>query len=266
MRNIKKAVSFTVVLMLATMCVFAAAAPVYALDAKPKLQTSEAFSAMALNGKVYLSWKQSADSSRVAYRIYKGIKPGKESFAEYQKLQPVFPIKQTEYVDTDVQNGKWYYYLLAEVDKNGTEWMRTQQEVSVFPDTTANGIVILQIDNPYMNSNGDEKEIDPGKGTAPIILNGRTMVPIRAVIEAMGGSVAWDASERKLSIILKSTKMELFIDRKTANINGAAKEIEVAPQIINGRTMVPLRLVTENLGAKVAWDSTARTITLIYKP
>ena len=50
-------------------------------------------------------------------------------------------------------------------------------------------MVALEIDNPIMKINGAEFEVDEGRGTTPVIINGRTMVPIRAIIEAFGGAV-----------------------------------------------------------------------------
>ena len=54
-------------------------------------------------------------------------------------------------------------------------------------NTTESFILTMQIDNPQMTVNGTEKEIDPGRGTVPVVQNDRTLVPIRAIIEAMGG-------------------------------------------------------------------------------
>ncbi|HPB34327.1 MAG TPA: copper amine oxidase N-terminal domain-containing protein, partial [Caldisericia bacterium] len=53
-------------------------------------------------------------------------------------------------------------------------------------------IIILQINNKYMTVNGVKKEIDPGRGTVPVIIKGRSLVPIRAIIEELGGTVDWD--------------------------------------------------------------------------
>lgn len=47
-----------------------------------------------------------------------------------------------------------------------------------------------------MTVNGVTREIDPGRGTSPVIVNGRTLLPIRAIIEALGGSVAWDQAAK----------------------------------------------------------------------
>jgi len=129
---------------------------------------------------------------------------------------------------------------------------------------TSNLIIVLRINDPYMTVNGVKKEIDPGRGTVPVIVKGRTLVPIRAIIEEMGGSISWDGTERKVTITLKNTKIELWIDKKSALVNGATKELDVEPQIINSRTMIPLRFVTENLGCNVQWDGDTKTITITY--
>jgi hypothetical protein len=124
--------------------------------------------------------------------------------------------------------------------------------------------IVLQIDNPYMTVNGVKKEIDPGRSTAPVIVKGRTLLPIRALIEEMGGTVAWDGTAKTVTIKLKTTTIVLTIDKKQATVNGKAKDMDVAPQIINGRTMVPLRFVTEQLGAAVTWNSDNKTVTIKY--
>jgi hypothetical protein len=59
-----------------------------------------------------------------------------------------------------------------------------------------------------MTVNGVKKEIDQGRGTVSVIVKGRTLVPIRAIIEEMGGSISWDEIERKVTITLKNTKIE----------------------------------------------------------
>ena len=125
-------------------------------------------------------------------------------------------------------------------------------------------VIILQINNPYMTVNGIKKEIDPGRGTVPVIVKGRTLVPIRAIIEELGGTIGWDGNERKVTIKLKNIQIELWIDKKNAKVNGTLKELDVPPQIINGRTMLPLRFVTEELGCTVDWDGTTKTITITY--
>ncbi len=124
--------------------------------------------------------------------------------------------------------------------------------------------IVLKMKSPYMTVDGVEKEIDPGKGTTPVSLNGRTMVPIRAIIEAMGGNLVWTANEQRLDISLKSKTMKLWVNKTTADLDGRQLKMDVPPKIINGRTMVPLRFVSENLGSPVTWNPNTQQLTILY--
>jgi photosystem II stability/assembly factor-like uncharacterized protein len=127
-------------------------------------------------------------------------------------------------------------------------------------------IITLQIGSTTFTVNGSSRPLD----SPPIIKNGRTLLPIRPVVEALGGSVSWDGNERKVNISLSSTTIELWIGKNTARVNGITKPIDssnskVVPEIINGRMMLPLRFVTENLGCQLQWDPNTQTITITYQ-
>lgn len=81
--------------------------------------------------------------------------------------------------------------------------------------------VKLWIGNASMSVNGVQQPIDP-EGTKPVIVAGRTLVPIRAVIEAFDGSVAWDATSRKVTVTLGKDSLSLWIDEPRASLNGIA--------------------------------------------
>ena len=157
-------------------------------------------------------------------------------------------------------------------DIDGTVVFTTDgKTLSINKSVTSSYVIVLQIDNPNMTVNGNSLEIDPGRGTKPIIKNSRTLVPIRAVVESLGGTVGWDGTERKVTITLSSTTIELWIGKSVAKVNGIDTPIDpsnpkVVPEIINSRTMLPLRFVTENLGCTVKWDGTTKTITIRYQP
>ncbi|NPV92381.1 MAG: hypothetical protein HPY50_16575 [Firmicutes bacterium] len=121
---------------------------------------------------------------------------------------------------------------------------------------------VLQIGSPSMTVNGETREIDPGKSTAPVIVGGRTLLPIRAVIEAYGGTVEWDGAARKVTVVCNGKTIELWIDSLNTKVNGESKTTEVAPQIINDRTMLPLRFISENLGLSVDWDGASQRVTI----
>lgn len=122
--------------------------------------------------------------------------------------------------------------------------------------------IILWIGKPNMLVNGANMEIDLGRGTKPVIVDNRTLTPIRAIVENLGGKVNWDGAEEKISIQLKGTAIDLWIGKNTARINGVEKTMDVAPLLMNDRTMLPLRFVSENLGCKVSWEENTGKITV----
>ncbi len=122
--------------------------------------------------------------------------------------------------------------------------------------------IVLQINNSDMMVNEQKSEIDPGRGTAPIIQAGRTLVPIRAIIEAFGGAVEWDSSTKSVTLTYSQDSIKLNIDSNIAYINGVEKNLDVAPQIINGRTMIPIRFVAEGFEFDVFWAQEDSCITI----
>ena len=139
------------------------------------------------------------------------------------------------------------------------------------PTTKGSITIVLKIEDPYMIVNGVSQEIDPGRGTAPILIKEgkRAVAPIRAIIESLGGKVAWDEKEGKVTINFKDTTIELWIDNPKAKVDGKETWIDsdnhnVKPVIQNDRTMLPLRFVAESLGCKVEWEPNTQTITITY--
>ncbi len=111
----------------------------------------------------------------------------------------------------------------------------------------------LQIDNPYMEADGTRVEIDPGRGTSPVIIEGRTLVPVRAIVEQIGGTVAWEQSTSTATLVYATTTIALTPGSTEAYVNGKQHMLDVAPAIINGRTMLPIRFIAEKFGFDVQW-------------
>ena len=97
---------------------------------------------------------------------------------------------------------------------------------------------------------------------APVIRNGRTMLPARFVAEALGGTVGWDEAEQKVTIVKDATTLEIFIGEPFAVVNGEPVQLDSPAFIENSRTYLPIRFIAENLGATVAWDAVAQTVTI----
>ena len=156
--------------------------------------------------------------------------------------------------------------LVTGQDKIACDQRLTINVDSIVPLTNQN-IMILQVGKAMFTVNGASKTLD----SPPVIKNGRTLVPIRAIIEALVGTVAWDATTKKATVTLGKKTIALWIGKSVATVNGVSTPIDstdakVVPEIINGRTMLPLRFVTENLGATVAWEQSTQTITITYTP
>lgn len=95
---------------------------------------------------------------------------------------------------------------------------------------------------------------------APIIKDGSTLVPMRAIFEAFGATVEWDGNQQIIDAEKGAKNIRLQIGWKGAWIGETKAELDVAPEIINGSTMVPLRFIGEALGEKIEWDGDTRSV------
>ncbi|MDF3001568.1 MAG: copper amine oxidase domain protein [Bacillota bacterium] len=89
----------------------------------------------------------------------------------------------------------------------------------------------------------------------PTIKNNKTMVPLRKIFEALGATVEWDASTKTVTAVSGATKLRLTIGSPAAYMNGVKIQLDAVPFIQDELTFVPLRFVSEGLGADVKWDS-----------
>ena len=94
-----------------------------------------------------------------------------------------------------------------------------------------------------------------------MIINSRTIVPIREVVEHLGGIVEWENSGR-ITVTMDQNVLILNIGSFESQFNGNYETIDVAPALINGKTFLPLRYVCEKLEADVLWEETAQRITI----
>lgn len=115
---------------------------------------------------------------------------------------------------------------------------------------------------PTVQLNGKQLSFE----VPPVVDNGRTLVPVRAIFEAMGATVAWDDSIKTVTAVKGNTTIILQLGSKTPTVNGEIKTLEVPAKAINGRTMVPLRFVGESFGAQVQWNPTTQLITINSSP
>jgi hypothetical protein len=96
----------------------------------------------------------------------------------------------------------------------------------------------------------------------PVIVAGRTLVPVRFVSQALGARVDWDEVNQSVRVAVDDTVVLIKLGLSVASVNGIWRELDVPAQAINGRTMVPLRFISEAFGASVLWDYATHTVTI----
>ncbi|QAY67745.1 stalk domain-containing protein [Paenibacillus protaetiae] len=118
--------------------------------------------------------------------------------------------------------------------------------------------IVMNIGNKAATVGGKAYTLD----VAPVEMQGTTYVPIRFISEAMGGIVKWEQSLSRVTVLRGSTMLEMNIGKKEMNVNGKVSATSVAPIIQNNRTLIPIRLVSENLGLKVDYEAKTRKVTI----
>lgn len=104
--------------------------------------------------------------------------------------------------------------------------------------------------------NGKNLESD----TSAQVVDGRTMVPVRAIFEGVGAAVEWDSETKTVTGKMAENIVIMQIDSRIVSINGNNSEMDTSPLIIDGRTFAPARYVAESFGYDVEWDSAKKTV------
>lgn len=99
-----------------------------------------------------------------------------------------------------------------------------------------------------------EDDIVEFEDVQPIIKDSRTLVPFRAILEKAGAKVDWSQEDKKVTAELDGKKIEMTIGQKKIMVDGKEVELDVAPMIKEGRTLIPLRGMFENLGFEVEYE------------
>ncbi|MEN1761321.1 copper amine oxidase N-terminal domain-containing protein [Anoxynatronum sibiricum] len=134
------------------------------------------------------------------------------------------------------------------------------------PVATERYELVLTIDGTTARSGSQVKGLD----AAPFIKDGRTLVPFRFIGEELGAEIGWIPASRTVTYQRgageDAVMIEMIIGQSTATINGASVPIDrnptVTPEIVNGRTVVPVRFISEALGFEVDWNPDRREVTI----
>lgn len=109
----------------------------------------------------------------------------------------------------------------------------------------------------FLKVNGEELN---SLSMPPVILEGYSLVPAREVFEKTGAVVSWNADREEVYVSRDNNLLVLKINSTTAYYNNKEQTMEIPPKLINSKTMIPVRFVSETLGYDVQWDNSTRTI------
>ena len=119
-------------------------------------------------------------------------------------------------------------------------------------------ISVVAENNINITINGEAKTFD----VMPVMVNDRTLVPLRGIFETLGATVSWDDATWTVTATKDETTVVLQIDNKIAKVNGNEIELDVPATLVSERTMVPVRFVSESLGCKVDWVDETQTVVI----
>ena len=233
---------------------------------------------------VFLEWNNLAGNLH-GFRIFRAASATADgiSISDFPiRTNPAFSTTTVFTFDPNVRPGSTYYYYIREVIEEarfdavavdltpevlGPPSTRVRVTIPAGGgggDQQTRGFITMIMGNPMMNVNNVWEEIDPGVGTAPIIESGRTMVPIRAIVEAMSGTVGWDAADSRIELTALGNRVLMWLGRHDIHVNSAASTMDVVPTVINDRTLIPLRFVAESLDTQVEWIGSQNMAVIVY--
>lgn len=117
-------------------------------------------------------------------------------------------------------------------------------------------VTIMAEDDISVFINATEVQFD----VPPVIVEGRTLVPLRAIFEALGASVEWNNETRSVLSERAGSAVSLTVGSNVMTVNGTQKILDVPAQIIQDRTLVPVRAISEAFECEVEWDNATRSV------
>ena len=125
-------------------------------------------------------------------------------------------------------------------------------------EETKHETIVLKIGSRQATVGGKKVTLD----VAPVVEDGVTYLPLRFVADRLGGTIGWDGQAKKATLLRGGRLLELKLGSETYIVNGERKIAPAQIRIKNGRTLVPIRLVSEELGLKVTWNKKDNTVTI----
>jgi hypothetical protein len=164
----------------------------------------------------------------------------------------------TAFTVTGLSNGQEYTFSIKPT--NGGNEIQT----TCIPGQLGNTIV-LWLGKNTATVNGKSVTIDEDPSVVPKVVGaGHTVIPFRFLAESLGAEVGWDGNLREVSFWTPTSYLRVYLGKTYGYLWDTQVTIDPAPDVVSGRTLIPLRVVSELLGAEVGWDGREKKITVQY--
>lgn len=235
-------------------------------EEKPPLGPSDLKIVQVFEKDVVLEWKDNADNEE-GYKLERR-KATDSKFMIAKEL----PRDMSAYRDEGLEPGTVYFYRVFAFNASGSSNTSNTVEVvtkggSIPPIEKMKIVILLQIGSKRITVGNKTTDMD----VTPTVYQGRTILPIRYVVEGLGGKLVYEANTKKITITFREITILMQLNVATATVNGKIVPIDTAnpaikPMVVPpGRTLVPLRFVAENLGCQVDWNANEKKITITYE-
>lgn len=173
-----------------------------------------------------------------------------------KKLSEVGP-ETSSYQVTGLANGKVYNFSIKNIS-GGQEIKTTCKPYAI------NIKLQLTIGKSEAVINGQKVQIDKSPSVTPIVIKGSTYVPFRFLAESLGADVGWVQAKKEANFWTPRAFIQMYVGSTDGFLFGSPIKVSPAPEMVNGKVMIPLRAASELLGAKVEYNSKTRQITINY--
>lgn len=184
--------------------------------------------------------------------LVKAIQAKQGTRPDNRTAMNIMPFTGKLYVNDQEINTKSSIFI-----KNNQQYISTGLLQRISPEISK--VKVSQ--SPILKASFNHELLPFGSQEQPIIQNGRMLVPIKSFFEKAGLTLHWDQETKTINANSSDTFIQMVINSKSAAVNGQNIELDVPPTIINGRTFVPLRFISESTGSTVDWGR-ARTLYL----
>ncbi len=156
------------------------------------------------------------------------------------------------YEDDKLKNGE---YTIVSDYMGNTETYIAENFAKHILSSTHDGLE-FETSDARIFYNGEKIDFD----VPPIVENDRTLIPLRGLFEKMGAEVSWDGNTSTAAVVKNDTRLSFQKNYYRVYVNGVAKYMDVPTRLTGGRTMIPLRFLSDELGYEVNWNENTRTI------